>query len=202
MRKYLLVIVPFILTLILVCTFNPVPVTYYTPTAEFLPPLPKHIEKAIEADVIGIQVPIPCAMRVYNSSGHQCVWCTLESLGMYNKSQGTSALTTQYKNTTGANEVALVLGRRHVKFLQTINAQDKKATYKFLEEWVTKNKKGCGIALYPECTHMVTIVDFQRGKSVKIIDNGDEALRVQTWSWEQFERDYYGWAIVILPDPE
>lgn len=202
MRKYLWVVVPFVLTLIFICTCKPVTVTYYTPTVEFLPPLPQHVKEAIDPELVGVQVPIPKSMRVYNESNNQCVWCTLESLGMFNKSKGTAGLTTQYKYSTGPKEVAMVLDRRHARFIQIVTPEDKDSAYNFLEEWVTKKKMGCGIALYPNCTHMVTIIDFRRGKSVKIIDNADPDLKIQTWSWEKFTTDFYGWVIVVLPDSE
>lgn len=202
MRKYLWVTVPFVLTLIFICTCQSSKVIYYTPTVEFLPPLPQRVNEAPDPDLNNVQVPIPTSMRLYNESNYQCVWCTLESLGMFNKSKGTAGLTTQYKNSTGPKEVALVLERRHVKFLQVFVPDDKAVAYNFLEEWVANKKIGCGIGLYPTCSHMVTIIDFRRNHSVKIIDNGDQNLKVQTWTWEEFTQKFHGWAIVVLPDPE
>ena len=132
-------------------------------------------------------------MRVYNRSGSQCVWATIQALGNYHKVKGVQGLTDRYKHATGPGEVNRVLTARNVKFKQ-VNSRN---NYDFIEEWVTQKKMGVGIGVG---RHVILVCHFERGKLVKIIDNSDRQLRVQTWSWEKFVSRFDNWAFVILPD--
>lgn len=163
----------------------PVPVP---PPARPAPPA-----EPVDPELRGVQVPIPRDMRIFNQSGSQCVWCTLEMLGRFNKVRGTDGLTRQYKHATGPGEVNRVLTRRGVKFRQ-VTGKD----MDFLEEWVANKKLGCGIGV--DGRHAILVCHFERGKSVKVIDNGDPQLRVQTWDWSRFTRHFSGWVFVVFPD--
>lgn len=163
------------------------------PQMESKPQIPLPPAQPTDPELIGLQVPIPKDMRIYNKSGSQCVWCTAQMLGAYHNVKGVVGLTDQYKHATGPGEFNRVMTARHVKFKQ-VTGRD----LDFLEEWVTKKKFGCGIGV--NNTHAILVCDFQRGKQVKVIDNSDRTLKVQTWTWEKFQRNFTGWVFVILPD--
>jgi hypothetical protein len=109
--------------------------------------------------------------------------------------KGTTGITRQYTWATGPLEVNRVLNRKNVNFRQVVGRD-----LDFLEEWVTRRKMGCGIGV--NGNHCILVCHFERGKEVKVIDNGDPTLSVQTWSWARFMRHFSGWVFVILPDHE
>jgi hypothetical protein len=155
------------------------------------PPLPP--AQPTDPELIGLQVPVPKSIRIYNNSGSQCVWCTAQMLGTFHNVKGVFGLTDQYKHATGPSEFNRVMTARHVKFKQVAGRD-----LDFLDEWVTNKKMGCGIGI--NNTHVIMVVNFERGKKIKVIDNSDRTLRVQTWSWDKFMRNFTGWVFVILPD--
>lgn len=146
-----------------------------------------------DPELIGLHVPLPKELRIYNKSGSQCVWCTAQMLGTLNHSAGVAGLTDQYKHATGPGEFNRVMTSRKVKFKQ-VTGRD----LDFIEEWVTKKHMGVGIGI--NNSHCILVCHFERGKQVKIIDNSDRQLRVQTWTWDRFTRAFTGWVFVILPD--
>jgi hypothetical protein len=147
-----------------------------------------------DPELIGVQVPIPKEFRTYNKSGSQCVWCSLETLARYHKIERLYDLTKKYKHASGPGEVARVLKDRDIKFFQT-----EKKDISFLEEYVKNRKLGCGVGL--NGTHAVNVVHFDKD-IVKIIDNSDRSLKIQTWSMKRFISQWDGWAFVLIPDVE
>jgi len=173
---------------------QPVPEKQQPPAIEKPAPEEKIIpQKPVDPELEGIQVPIPKEMRIFNKSGSQCVWVTAEMLGNYHHVQGTQRLQDQYRHATGPGEFSRVMNQRNVKFKQVVGRD-----LDFIEEWVTNKKMGCGIGIHN--THVILICHFERNKLVKIIDNSDRSLRVQTWDWNRFSHEFSGWAFVILPD--
>lgn len=157
------------------------------------PPAPPAPIPPSDPELAGLQVPIPKEMRVFNKSGSQCVWCSAEILGRYHNVLGLSGLTEKYSHATGPREFGRVMTRQNVKFKQ-VTGQD----LDFLDEWVTQKKMGAGIGVNRH--HVIVVCHFERNKLVKIIDNADPSLRVQTWDWPQFTRNFSGWCFVVLPD--
>lgn len=160
------------------------------------PPEPVKPVVPVDPELVDVQVPIVKSMRVFNKTGQQCVWATLEALGNYHNIKGTKGLTDQYKRPAGAGDVYNALNKRNVKFKQTI-----KHDSSFLKEWVTDKKMGVGIGVNGG-RHMILLCHYEEGKCVKVIDNGDPQMRVQTWSWSKFtgRSGWDGWAVVVLPD--
>lgn len=156
-------------------------------------PQPQLPVQPTDPELIGLHVPVPKGIRIYNKSGSQCVWCTAQMLGTYHGVKGVNGLTDQYKHATGPGEFNRVMNGRHVKFKQ-VTGRD----LDFIEEWVTHKKMGVGIGV--NNTHVILLCHFERGKQVKIIDNSDRSLKVQTWTWDKFMRNFSGWVFVILPD--
>lgn len=159
--------------------------------APVVPPAPP--APLVDPELDGVQVPIPKNIRLYNKSGSQCVWCTIEMLGSFHGSKNTNGLTQSYKHATGPREVSRVLTNRNVKFKQVTGKN-----YAFLQEWVAEKKMGVGIGV--NGNHMILVCHYEQNKLVKVIDNADRQLRIQTWDWAKFQRHFSGWAIVILPD--
>lgn len=144
------------------------------------------------------QVNIPKENRIYNKSGSQCVWCSAEMLGSVNHSAGCKGLTDQYKHATGPGEFASVMKSRNIKFIQDTKGGNTEID--FMEEWVKNRRRGVGFGIHG--THCILMCHFERNKLVKIIDNSDHSLSVQTWEWNKFNRARDSWVFVILPDTE
>ena len=162
-----------------------------------VPTAPPEKPKPTDPELVDVHVPIPKEMRVYNKSGSQCVWCTIEMLAKFNDIKGAKDLTLTYKHATGPREVARVLNGRGVKFKQTIRKDED-----MLEEYVMRRKLGVGVGVN-HGSHMILVCHFDRqAKIVKVIDNSDRSLRVQTWTLDQFRRKWSDWVLVILPDNE
>lgn len=166
------------------------------PVPPVKPPAPQ-----VEPDLVGVQVPIPKDCRVYNKSGSQCVWCSIECLARYHKItdlyEGDRRITKHYTWATGPGEVYRVLNSRYpkVKWAQMSNRYTVK---NFLRKYVTEKKLGVGFSVPG---HMLNMIHFDETKNiVKVIDNaGSKALEVQEWSMEKFDRLAQGWALTVFP---
>lgn len=143
-------------------------------------------------DTDGVQVPIPANCRVYNRSGSQCVWASLEVLARYHKISELYTLTQKYKHATGGGEVRRVLNGLHIKYIM----QDE-GEYD-TQILVDACAKGWGAGVGLHGTHMVNVVHFKDGV-VKIIDNSDSSLKIRTLSMNQFLRSWDGWVVVLIP---
>ncbi len=159
------------------------------------PPVPQEKPRPIDPELVDVQVPIPKEMRVYNKSGMQCVWSTIEMLSKYNNIPKGKDITLTHKNATGPREVKYVLESRGIKFKQTIRKDED-----MLEEYVTKRKLGVGVGVN-HGSHMILVCHFDKvNKIVKVIDNSDRQLRIQTWTLDQFRQKWSDWVLVILPE--
>lgn len=168
------------------------------PVKPIEPPAPR---PQVEPDLIGVQVPIPKDCRVFNKSGSQCVWCSIECLARYHKVtdlyEGDRRITKHYTWATGPAEVYLVLNARYpnVGWAQLSNRNEVKS---FLKKYVTEKKLGVGFSVPG---HMLNMIHYdETNRIVKVIDNiGPQALEVQEWSMEKFENLSQGWALTIFP---
>lgn len=167
------------------------------------PPIvqPPPVQPPVEPDCVGVQVPIPKACRVYNKSGSQCVWCSIECLcryhGLTQVYEGENRITKHYTWATGPGEVSKVLTSRYstIKWLQI---QNKSQIKSFIKKYVTEKKFGVGIGIPG---HMLNLVHYDETAGiVKVIDNGGpKALQIQDWSMEKFNRLADGWVLTIFP---
>ncbi len=169
------------------------------PPPPITPPAPP--PAPVEPDCVGVQVPIPKDCRVFNKSGSQCVWCSIECLGRYHKVrelyEGDRRLTLKYTWATGPAEVQRVLSSNYptVKWKQV---QSKSELRNFIKTYVTEKKFGVGIGIPG---HMLNLVHYdEQAKVVKVIDNcGPKALQVQYWSMDKFDRLADGWVLTVFP---
>lgn len=139
---------------------------------------------------------IPQEARIYNRTGKQCVWASIETLGRYNKIPQLFGITSSKKYAKGANTYNVVnafreLGLDHFTMSNRYDKKSGKALLiKALKEWRV------GAAFSINNKHMVVAVDIT-DKYVKIIDNADKDLKVQTWSIDEFNKKFDGWVIVV-----
>ena len=170
------------------------------PVAPVVPPQPQPPPAPpVEPDCVGVQVPIPKNCRVYNKSGSQCVWCSIECLGRYHGVkevyEGDRRLTKTYTWATGPGEVQRVMSGRYstVRWKQITNRD-----INFIKKYVTEQKLGVGIGIPG---HMLNLVHYdEEARVVKVIDNcGPKALQVQDWTLDRFNRLWDGWALVVFP---
>lgn len=174
----------------------PVPVAPVPPIVEPPPPTPP-----VEPDVAGLQVPIAKKDRVFNKSGSQCVWCSIESLGRHHGVkelyEGNTRLTLNYTFATSPRYVAGALGTKYptVKWKQIQNRSQVKA---FLKKYVAEKKFGAGLGVPG---HMLNLIHYDEAAgNVKIIDNaGSKALQVQTWTMDKLDRVMDGWVLTVFP---
>jgi len=146
----------------------------------------------VSDDTDGVQVPIPMSCRVYNRSGSQCVWCSIEVLARYHKIEALYTLTQKYKHATGGGEVSRVLNRLNIKY--TMQDEGERNTQILIDAC----EKGWGAGVGLHGTHMVNVVHFKDGV-VKIIDNSDSSLSIRSMSMNQFLRAWDGWVVVLVP---
>lgn len=144
------------------------------------------------------QCKIPESHRVFNKSGKQCVWASLETLARYNKIEPLYGLTTKKSYQKGANywDVNKALEKHNVRFKMTYHS-DKKNGLTLLKKYVSEYKVGAAFAINrTTIKHMVTMVHIDDEK-VQFIDNSDKELRVRTWSMKTFKENFDGWVVVI-----
>lgn len=147
--------------------------------------------QVVQDDTDGVQVPIPMNCRVKNYTGIQCVWSSLSCLARYHNIPAAKNLIDKYKSYAGPGDVRRALDPIGVKYVMNTGTKNKQ----FLVDYCAKGW-GAGIGL--NGTHMVTLVHFKDGV-VKIIDNSDPSLRIQSMSEDQFMRRWDGWAVVLIP---
>lgn len=147
-------------------------------------------------DNSNVMVPIPIKLRVYNKSSIQCVWATLETLGLYAREPKLFNLTNkpEYQGTSDPRGVGKALTQLKVKFEQTIDHSDKHLIIKS----IVKEKRGC---LFDILGHVMTLVHYdEKNDIVKYIDNSDPELKIKTWTLEEFDAKWKGWICVIYAD--
>jgi hypothetical protein len=172
---------------------NPTPPSIVNPK-----PIPP---KMVEPDCIGVQVPISKANRIYNKSGSQCVWVSIETLARHNGVkdiyEGDACISKHYTWATGPGEVSKVLNSKYsnVKWKHIDSRSQLKP---FVKRYVTELKFGVGLAIPG---HMLTLIHYDESAGVvKVIDNsGSKSLQVQEWSMDKFDRLADGWVLVIFP---
>lgn len=130
--------------------------------------------------------------RVFNKTGSQCVWCSLETIARHFHIAKLYDLTAKYKGTAGSGNVDSVLSSRGIKFYQgregTHDLQGIRSAIS--QDWP--------VAIGLRGVHMITLVDITQD-SVKIIDNSDPSLSVQKKSLRWFESAWDGWYVTIPP---
>lgn len=155
-----------------------------------------------EQELEGLQVPVPRDCRIINTKGN-CVWCSLELAGRY---QGMTELHNITKNVRDGGDPRCQGGSSPSPVRSFL--EDENIKY----EMITNGDKNflikyCKGQRRPVCFdvpgHMLNLVHYDPDtKLVKVIDNADHSLSVQTWSWEKFHSRWGGWAYVVFGEPD
>lgn len=148
------------------------------------------------ADQADAQVPVRPADRVFNRTGIQCTWCSLECLGRHNgiKALHTPPLTDSHLRHAGPAQVRPVLDRLGVKYLiQEFGQKDTNIL-------TVSCERGWGCVVGLKGVHCVNLIHFD-ATTAKIIDNGDRQLRVQSWKRSTFLQEWDGFTIVVYEAP-
>lgn len=149
-------------------------------------------------DFSNVMVPIPMKDRVYNKTGIQCVWASLECIGRYAEEKKLINLTNDpecqsYSSPSGA---ARKLKQLQVKFEQTVNNNDKS----LIQKAVVKEKRG---VLFGIPGHAMVMVHYDEAKGImKYINNSDKDLKVRTWTISEFNRRWDGWICAVYADED
>jgi len=161
--------------------------------------LPQAIPQGVEHVVFeedGTMVPIPIEDRVFNETGIQCVWASVECLGRYANEPKLIGLTSHpdCKSYASPSSLAAKLKKLGVTFEQTTNRSDKSLIIKS----VVKDRRGC---LFAIPGHAMTLVHYdEQAGLVKYINNSDKALKIRTWTMKEFNQRWDGWICVVYPD--
>jgi hypothetical protein len=147
-------------------------------------------------DVSNVMVPIPMKDRVYNKTGIQCVWASLECIGRYAEEKKLINLTNDsecqgYSSPSGSARKLMAL---HVKFEQTTSLSDKS----LIRKAVVKEKRG---VLFGIPGHAMVMVHYDEAKGIiKYINNSDKELKIRTWTIDEFNRRWDGWICAVYAD--
>lgn len=150
----------------------------------------------------GLQVPVPRDCRILNTKGN-CVWCSLELLARYAEYKELYNITKNVRDGgdprcqggSSPSPVRRFLEAEKIKYEMITNGDRS-----FLEKYCKVQRRGVAFDIPG---HMLNLVHYDpETKIIKVIDNADRSLSVQTWSWEKFHRLWGGWAYVIFREPD
>lgn len=151
-----------------------------------------------DEDLSSVMVPIPMKDRVFNKTGIQCVWASLECIGRYAGEGRLSDLTSlpdckSYSSPSGAARKLRELG---VRFEQTVSRGNRS----LIKKAVVKEKRG---VLFDIPGHAMVLVHYDEEKGiVKYINNSDSSLKIRTWSMEEFNRRWDGWVCAVYAEED
>jgi hypothetical protein len=160
-------------------------------------PVPEEIE------LKDVQVPIPRSMRVLNTKGC-CVWSSAEVLAYYAELKALYGITKDVRDggdryTQGgasSGNVKYFFAQKKIKYEMIVD----KSNTAFLVRGCKIERRGVAFGIRG---HMLNLVHYDpETKIVKVIDNADRSLSVQTWTWEKFHNVWSGWAYIIYAEPD
>lgn len=189
----------FLVLFLLVFSFHPAFAQnqYPNPLCNLLNPVYSY-EGEKDEDLSKVMVPIPMKDRVFNKTGIQCVWCSLECIGRYAEEPKLINLTDSrdcksYANPSNVNQK---LKELKVKFEQTTEKSDRSLIIKS----IVKERRGC---LFAVPGHAMTLIHYdEKNDVVKYINNSDSTLSIRTWTMAEFNRRWDGWICVIYADKD
>jgi hypothetical protein len=160
-----------------------------------------------EDELKDVEVPVPRDCRILNTKGN-CVWCSLELLARYAYMPQLYNIT---KNVSAGGDPRCQGGSSPSPVRSFLN--DKKIKYEMYTDREQGEKlliKACKVerrgAAFAIPGHMLNCIHYDPDtKIIKIIDNADRSLSVQTWSWEKFHRLWAGgdhWVYAIYGEPD
>lgn len=154
-----------------------------------------------EIEPLYIQCPIPLEDRVLNPSGIQCVWSSIETLGRWaEEPKLTNPPLTSRIDCKGYSSPLLAeqkLNQIGVRFEQSYGNRELGLE---LIHKAMKEGRGC---LFGVPSHTMVLVHFdEQSNEVKLIDNRDQTLKVQTITVDEFLQIWDSWVLVIYADQD
>jgi hypothetical protein len=152
-----------------------------------------------EKGVKDIQCPIPMKDRVFNKTGIQCVYASIETIGRWAEEPKlmNPPLTSrpECKSYSSPSRLAQVLNSLKVKYEQSYGKRDEGRS---LIRKAMDEGRGC---LWGVPGHAMVIVHWDEENNVyKWVDNSDRSLKVQTGTIQQFEKRWDSWICVVYAD--
>ena len=150
-----------------------------------------------EDELEGVQCPIPMKCRVKNYTGTQCVFSSLECLARWAEIKELlepEPITSRSgcRSYSGPTDAAKKIAAFGVRFENEY--KDKSKAIKLLKRAMADGRG----ALMDIPGHAIVICHYdEKAGLVKIIDNSDRSLRIQTWSVDKFKKLWGGWIMVI-----
>jgi hypothetical protein len=149
-----------------------------------------------EDELEGVQCPIPLECRVKNYTGIQCVFSSLECLGRWGEIEEliNPPLTSRSncKSYSGPSDAAHKIAALGVRFENAYG--DKNKALNLLKRAMSEGRG----ALMDIPGHAIVICHYdEKAQIVKIIDNSDRSLKIQTWSMDKFNKLWNGWIMVV-----
>jgi len=153
-------------------------------------------EGVADDDTTNVMVPIPMKDRVYNKTGIQCVWASIECIGRYAEERKLKWLTndSECQGYSSPSVTASKLKKINVKFEQTTS----KANRSLIQKAVVKENRG---VLFGIPGHAMVMVHYdEKAGIIKYINNSDKELKIRTWSIDEFNKRWDGWICAIYAD--
>lgn len=157
-----------------------------------------------EVELKDVQVPVPRSMRILNTKGN-CVWCSLEVLARYAEMEELYGITRDVSDggdprCQGGSSPSPVRSFLNSKNITYEMATDYAEGEKILIKACKEERRGVAFGIPG---HMLNCVHYDpETKIIKVIDNADRSLSVQTWSWEKFHSKWDGWCYAIYGKPD
>ena len=153
-------------------------------------------EGEADENMSDVMTPIPMKDRVFNKTGIQCVWASLECIGRYASEIKLFDLTKDrdcqsYSSPSNASWKLKKLG---VKFEQTNSIKDRS----LIKKAIVVEKRG---VLFGIPGHAMVMVHYDEDKKIiKYINNSDKELKIRTWKMSEFDQRWDGWICAIYAD--
>jgi hypothetical protein len=156
----------------------------------------KEFEGDPDSNLYNTQVFIPMKDRVFNKTGIQCVWSSVETLARYAEIEKLYDITkkAEYKSYAGPQSLKNMLNKYDIKYEMTTNKNDRS----LLIKGCTIEKRAVGFDIPG---HAMVLVHYDEKEGiVKYINNSDPTLKIRTWTMEEFNKRWGGWVFVIYAD--
>lgn len=165
----------------------------------FLPLQAQGVINTKPSDTDGCQCQVPVECRVYNETGCQCVWNTIETLARTHKIEKLYGLCKRQRGyaCSGSVNQELIPLLGSSKYYH--NPEGNTGNLVFVKQ-ACANGWGCcvGLGNGSGSWHAITIVHYKDGV-VKFIDNVDRSLSVRTMTEDRFRSRWNGWALALDP---
>ena len=153
-------------------------------------------EGEVDEDLSDVMVPIPVKDRIYNKTGIQCVWASLECIGRYAGEKKLYDLTfdRECQSYSSPSSAASKLRQLKVKFEQTTSVNDRS----LIQKAVVRDRRG---VLFGIPGHAMVMVHYDTDKQIiKYINNSDKELKIRTWKMSEFNQRWDGWICAVYAE--